>query len=100
MARRQYSVRELSDFCIGETVLNKLHNAPPGYAFIWGRPTRMQTAARPGDLWPELWRLMSTKHKEKAVEDWRVKPEQVNAARSAEDRWGGRRKTTRRAAMR
>lgn len=74
-------VREHSDFWAGGAVFYKLRNPPPGNEQILGRPTRAQKTARPGDICPDMWKLMSTAQKKKAVADWRVKSEQVNEAR-------------------
>ena len=60
-------------------------DVPAGYTFFGGRLTKRQKATRPGDIWPELWEVMSKKERKIAVEDWRVRKALVDAARIA--RW-------------
>lgn len=74
-------VRGNSDSWVGEAVFNTLHNPPPGYEIICGRPTSKQNPDRLGDVWPEMWKFMSTKQKDKVVADWRMKCEQGNDAK-------------------
>lgn len=37
--------------------------------------------SRPGDVWPEIWQLMSQTQDKKAIVDWRVKSAKANDAR-------------------
>ena len=56
---------------IGETIFTLLrHKARPGYEFVLGRETRIQTFPRPPTIWPEVWNNMSKEQRSKATEKW------------------------------
>ncbi|MDP7647377.1 MAG: DNA (cytosine-5-)-methyltransferase, partial [Candidatus Woesearchaeota archaeon] len=50
------------------TILKK--QARPGYYWVMGRETRKKKTTRPDSLWPEMWRGLSEKEKQKAKDDW------------------------------
>ena len=65
--------RVLSDTWVGKTVIPILRKPPPpGWTVIYGRPTKIQTTQRPGNLWPEVWRDMGDAQKRKARERWAI----------------------------
>ena len=58
--------RDLSDPWTGFTQFTLLEEKPPdGYMWSGERLTRKQLTSRPDHLWPELWKSMGTKLKEK-----------------------------------
>jgi hypothetical protein len=46
-------------------------DVPACYTFFGGRLTKRQKATRRGDVWPELWEVMSKKERKIAVEEWK-----------------------------
>ena len=41
---------------------------PNGYLFVNGRVTRKQKSARPANIFPEVWQMMTSKQKKDAIE--------------------------------
>jgi len=65
--------RELSEDWTGKTCLPILRPVlEPGYKWIEGRPTRMQTTTRPDHLWPEIWEQMSKPIRENEIEKGKI----------------------------
>ncbi|MHC4951072.1 MAG: hypothetical protein ACYTEU_08835, partial [Planctomycetota bacterium] len=63
--------RVLSDTWVGKTCIPLLRKPPPpGWTVIYGRPTKIQKTERPGNLWPEVYNVMSDSQKQKAREYW------------------------------
>ena len=59
--------KELPDSWTGRTTFELLRPPPPaGYSYVEGRLTKTQETTRPGNVWPEVWRTMSQKQKQKA----------------------------------
>ena len=41
-----------------------------GYSYVEGRLTKTQETTRPGNVWPERWRIISKKQKQQAISSW------------------------------
>ena len=77
--------RVLSNPWIGETFFDPIPPpCRPGYTWVGGRLTKIQTTTRPPDIYPELWTLMSKKQKRLAQDAWKIKASMIERAR--EDR--------------
>ena len=73
---------ELSDSWVGTTKFYLLRPQPePGWEWVEGRLTKSQSSTRPGNIWPEAWRVMSPKQKRKAIEAWKVEEPKMNESR-------------------
>lgn len=70
--------RELSEPWVGETKFDKLLRAPAGYEIDSGRVTRTQETNRPGDFWPEIWRMFNAKQKKAAIKDGQARKRNID----------------------
>ena len=72
--------RALSSDWTGKTCFDLLRpKPPPGFSYVEGRLTRIQTTSRPDNVYPEFWRTMSRKMKGEAIRQW----ETISKAREA-----------------
>ena len=63
--------RELSAPWTGKTKFDLIRQIPPpGHTYVDGRLTKSQETTRPGNVWPEVWKSMSTKAKKLAIKEW------------------------------
>ncbi len=54
-----------------ETQEEGVQELPKGYKMKTGRATRQyKGTARPPDVWPEMWRIMSKKQRQIEVDRW------------------------------
>ena len=62
--------RELSDAWTGFTRFFLVkERSPEGYTWSGERLMRKQTTSRPGDVWPDMWKFMSSAAKRKHNKD-------------------------------
>ena len=74
--------RKLSDAWTGFTRFVLLKQRPPEeYTWSGWRLTRKQTASRPDDVWPEMWKFMSGAAKSKAKQEWAFEKPKLDNAR-------------------
>ena len=74
--------KALSDAWVGKTVFYVLRRPPPkGHEWIYGRLTKIQETTRPGNLWPEVWQVMSKSQKRRAREKWTIISQKLKEAR-------------------
>ena len=76
--------RSLSEPWTGRTIFNILRQPlPEGWAWVRGRPTRLQKTNRPPSIWPEFWKMLSSKQKEQAAREWALEKPKLEAAQAA-----------------
>ena len=75
--------RDLSDSWTGFTQFTLLSEKPPN-KYMWSgwRLTNWQVTSRPDHVWPELWKSMGKKTKQREKQKWSTeKPKLDNARR-------------------
>ena len=76
--------RRLSEPWTGRTIFNLLRQPlPEGWEWVRGRATRIQRSNRPPTIWPELWKVLSSKQKEQAAREWALEKPKLEAAQAA-----------------
>ena len=55
---------------------------PEGWEWVQGRPTRKQKTNRPPTIWPEFWKALSSKQKERALQQWALEKPKLEAAQA------------------
>ena len=77
-----YGEKELSDAWTGFTRFILLNEKPPdGHTWSGRRLTRKQTASRPDNVWPDMWKHMSDAAKKKAKQRWAIETPKLDNAR-------------------
>ena len=75
--------RHLSEPWTGRTIFYLLRQPlPEGWEWVQGRPTRKQKTNRPPTIWPEFWKALSSKQKERAVQQWALEKPKLEAAQA------------------
>ena len=75
--------RRLSEPWTGRTIFSLLRQPlPEGWEWVQGRPTRMQKTNRPPSIWPEFWKVLSSKQKEQTTREWALEKPRLEAAQA------------------
>ena len=76
--------RQLSEPWTGRTIFSLLRQPlPDGWEWQQGRATRKQKTTRPPTVWPEFWKMLSSKQKEQAAREWVLEKPRLEAAQAA-----------------
>ena len=75
--------RALTEEWVGKTIFEYRHFPPKkDHCWVAGRETKIQETTRAGNVWPEVWKSLSPKKKEKAIKDWEILKPKLDEARA------------------